>query len=100
MDAMCERMDVGRGKPVTLEPPEPCLQRVNQVSPLTHPEASLTRNRVLSGAFSSVVAHPQVQVAVQDSPKKTLHGMSFVHPCGFCALMLQCPTVIPIVKKT
>ncbi|XP_026636759.1 uncharacterized protein LOC113456346 [Microtus ochrogaster] len=28
MDAMYERMDVGREKPVTLEPPEPCLQRV------------------------------------------------------------------------
>lgn len=31
MDAMYERMDVGRGKPVTLEPPEPCLQRVVRV---------------------------------------------------------------------
>lgn len=31
MDALRERMDVGRGEPVTLEPPEPCLQRVVRV---------------------------------------------------------------------
>ncbi|CAO2646278.1 hypothetical protein LEMLEM_LOCUS27835 [Lemmus lemmus] len=53
MDAMCERMDVGRGKPVTLEPPEPCLQRVRELG--CSPRAQYSRQNIvqpLSGVRS------------------------------------------------